>query len=86
MPIAEIIRIATGARCALVPDVPTLRWLPLPHQCRSRTDPSFVTQLIASAESIPQTSALRRATSTAYRSSVNRNQKTETGARMRQIA
>jgi hypothetical protein len=35
---------------------------------------------------IPQTCALRRATSTAYRSSDNRNQKTETGARMRQIA
>jgi hypothetical protein len=86
MPIAEVIRIVTGAGCALVPVVPTLRWSPLPHQCRSRTDPSFVTQLIASAELIPQTSALRRATSTAYRSSDNRNQKTETGARMRQIA
>jgi hypothetical protein len=53
---------------------------------RSRTDPSFVTQLIATAESIPQTCALRRATSTAYRSTANRNQMTVMGARMRQIA
>jgi hypothetical protein len=35
---------------------------------------------------IPQTCALRRATSTAYRSSDNRNQKTVTGTRMRLIA
>ncbi len=90
MPIAEVTRIATGARCALVPVVPTLRWSPLPHQCRSRTDPSFVTQLIATAELIPQTCALRRATPTealaAYRSTANQNQTTVTGARMRQIA
>jgi hypothetical protein len=86
MPIAEVSRIATSAGCALVPVVPTLRWSPLPHQRRFRTDPSFVTQLIATAEFIPQTCALRRATSTAYRSSDNRNQMTETGALMRQIA
>ena len=54
MPIAEVSRIATSAGCALVPVVPTLRWSALPHQRRSRTDPSFVTQLIATAESIPQ--------------------------------
>ena len=86
MSIAEVSRIATNAGCALVPVVPTLRWSPLPHQRRSRTDPSFVTQLIATAELIPQTCALRRATSTAYRSTANRNQMTVTGARMRQIA
>jgi hypothetical protein len=50
------------------------------------TDPSFVTQLIATAELIPQTCTLRRATSIAYRSSDNRNQMTVTGTRMRQIA
>jgi hypothetical protein len=49
-------------------------------------DPSFVTQLIASAEWIPQTFALRRATSTAYRSTANRNQMTVTGSRMRHTA
>jgi hypothetical protein len=86
MPIAEVSRIATSAGCALAPVVPTFRWSPLPHQCRPRTDPSFVTQLIANAELIPQTCALRRSTSTAYRSTANRNQMTVTGARMRQIA
>jgi hypothetical protein len=86
MPISDVVRLATGARSALVPVVPTLRWSALPHQRRSRTDPSFVTQLIASAEWIPQTCALRRATSTAYRSTANRNQMTVTGSRMRHTA
>jgi hypothetical protein len=86
MPIAEVSRIATGAGCALVPVVPTLQWSTLPHQHRSRIDPSYVTQLLATAELIPQTCALRRATSTAYRSTANRNQMIVMGARMRQIA
>jgi hypothetical protein len=86
MPIAEVIRLATSAGCALVPVVPTLRGSALPHQRRSRMDPPFVTQLIASAEWIPQTFALRRATSTAYRSTANRNQMTVTGSRMRHTA
>ena len=44
---------------ALVPTTRELRWtpkLPLP-----RPDPSFVTQLIATAEQVPQTRNLRRA-------------------------
>jgi len=86
MPIADVSRIATSAGRALVPVVPILRWSPLPHQRRSKTDPSFVTQLIAITESIPQTCALHRATSTAYRSTANRNQGTVTGARMWKIA
>jgi hypothetical protein len=86
MPVTEVRRTATSAGCALVTVVPTLRWSPLPHQCHLRTDPSFVTQLIATAELIPQTCALRRATSTAYRSTASRNQETLTGTRMRQIA
>jgi hypothetical protein len=57
MPIVEVSRIAASAGRALVPVVPTLRWSPLPHQRRSRADPSFVTQLIATAELIPQTGA-----------------------------
>jgi hypothetical protein len=85
MPIAEVSRIATSAGCALVPVVPTLRRSPLP-QCHSRTDPSFVTQLLATAELIPQTCALRRTTTTAYRSTANRNQMTVTGSRMRHSA
>lgn len=46
---------------ALVPLIPTVQWLnkaPLP-----RPDPSFVTQLIANAEQLPQTTRLRRASS-----------------------
>jgi len=46
---------------ALVPMVQTVQWLrkaPLP-----RPDPSFVAQLIANAEHLPQTSRLRRASS-----------------------
>ncbi|MDA9546101.1 MULTISPECIES: hypothetical protein [unclassified Bradyrhizobium] len=48
-----------GTGTALVPLMPTLQWVrkaPLP-----RPDPSFVTQLIANAEQLPQTSRLRRA-------------------------
>ncbi|WP_439371929.1 hypothetical protein ACRQ5Q_40285 [Bradyrhizobium sp. PMVTL-01] len=51
----------SGKGTALVPMVPTLQWVnkaPLP-----RPDPSFVTQLIANAEHLPQTSRLRRASS-----------------------
>ena len=50
-----------GTGTALVPLLPTLQWVhkaPLP-----RPDPSFVTQLIASAEHLPQASRLRRASS-----------------------
>jgi len=86
MPIAKVNGIASSTGCALVPVVPTMRWSPLPHQCKSRVDPSFVTQLIATAELIPQTFALRRSTSTAYRCTANRNHMTAMGARMRQIA
>jgi hypothetical protein len=49
----------SGAGTALVPLTPTLSWahkVPLP-----RPDPSFVTQLIANAEHVPQASRLRRA-------------------------
>jgi len=50
-----------GTGTALVPLLPTLQWVhkaPLP-----RPDPSFVTQLIANAEHLPQASRLRRASS-----------------------
>lgn len=50
-----------GTGTGLVPLMPTLQWVhkaPLP-----RPDPSFVTQLIANAEHMPQTSRLRRASS-----------------------
>ena len=50
-----------GTGSALVPLLPILQWVhkaPLP-----RPDPSFVTQLIANAEHLPQASRLRRASS-----------------------
>lgn len=50
-----------GTGTALVPELPILQWVhkaPLP-----RPDPSFVTQLIANAEHLPQASRLRRASS-----------------------
>jgi len=50
-----------GPGTALVPQLPMLQWVnkaPLP-----RPDPSFVAQLIANAEHLPQTSQLRRASS-----------------------
>jgi hypothetical protein len=45
---------------ALVPAVSTVRWSRVPDQQLSRAD--FVTQLIATAEHLPQTRSLRRAT------------------------
>ncbi|MCS3730381.1 hypothetical protein [Bradyrhizobium betae] len=50
-----------GPGTTLVPMMPTLAWIqkaPLP-----RPDPSFLAQLIANAEHLPQTSRLRRASS-----------------------
>ncbi|MGV7217736.1 hypothetical protein [Bradyrhizobium sp. UFLA05-112] len=49
-----------GTGTALVPLTPTLEWA---HKVvvLPRPDPSFVTQLIANAEHVPQTSRLRRA-------------------------
>ena len=46
---------------ALVSQIPMLQWV---HKAPlSRPDPSFITQLIANAEHLPQTSRLRRASS-----------------------
>ena len=50
---------ATGG--AMVPIAPTLEWVRRP-MVQTRPDPSFVTQLIAQAEHVPQASRLRRAT------------------------
>ena len=58
---------------ALVPTTQELHWvakLPLP-----RPDPSFVTQLIATAEHMPQTRGLRRATAADAQTAYRANQK-----------
>jgi hypothetical protein len=53
---------ATSTCMALVPLVPTVQWSQSPHQPSPRPDSTFVTHLIATAEHVPQTCSLRRAT------------------------
>jgi hypothetical protein len=69
---------------ALVPTTQELHWVP--KLALPRPDPSFVTQLIATAEQAPQTRNLRRATSadalSAY--STPRRAVREAGLRTRQ--
>jgi hypothetical protein len=70
---------------ALVPVIPTVQWSRVPDQQASRAD--FVTHLIATAEHVPQTRSLQRATpadaQTAYRA--RQSQAPGTGGRTRQI-
>jgi len=70
---------------ALVPVVPTVHWSRVPEQSRSRAD--FVTQLIATAEHLPQTRCLRRASpadaKAAYGAQLQKGQ--AAGIRTRQI-
>jgi hypothetical protein len=74
-----------GTGTALVPQLPMLQWAnkaPLP-----RPDPSFVTQLIANAEHLPQTSRLRRASSEdALMAYGSKRPLGSVGARTRQVA
>lgn len=53
---------AKPASVALVPRVVSAQWSGVPSQIMSRADPTFVTHLIATAEHVPQTCSLRRAT------------------------
>jgi hypothetical protein len=77
---------AEPACVALVPVTPPLHWTSA-GPCLSRPDPCFVTQLIATAEQVPQTRTLRRATpadaQTAYTAS--QHPTLGAGARTRQI-
>jgi hypothetical protein len=76
---------ARPACVALVPVVSTVHWSAVPDQQLSRAD--FVAQLIATAEYVPQTRSLRRATpadaQTAYQAS--QHHALGTGIRTRQI-
>jgi hypothetical protein len=63
---------------ALVPVVPTIHWSGVPDQQMSRAD--FVTQLIATAEYVPQTRSLRRATPADARSAYCASQHPVLGA------
>ncbi len=74
-----------GPSVALVPLAQEVRWarkLPLP-----RPDPSFVTQLIATAEQDPQTRSLRRASPADALSAYNTPVRIvgEAGLRTRQV-
>ena len=105
MAIAEVSRVTPDARAAqkacdapgkaasvaLVPVVASPRRPAPVAQGLARPDPSFVTHLIAMAESSPQTRLLRRAApadvQAAYRSVADQNRTvTRPGVRMRQIA
>jgi hypothetical protein len=76
---------AKPACVALVPVVPTVHRSRLPDQQRSRAD--FVAHLIATAEHVPQTRSLRRATpadaQTAYRAT--QHHAPSAGIRTRQV-
>jgi len=55
---ADVVTEVTPVSTALVPITSQMRWLPkIPL---TRPDPSFVTQLIATAEQAPQTRFMRR--------------------------
>ena len=73
------------ASTALVPLTPVLQWvrkMPL-----TRPDPSFVTQLIANAEHLPQASRLRRGSSEDARMAYgSKRPLPSVGARTRQVA
>jgi hypothetical protein len=71
---------------ALVPVIPTVHWSRVPDQQLSRAD--FVTQLIATAEHLPQTRSLRRATQADAQAAygAQRRPLRTAGIRTRQIA
>jgi len=70
---------------ALVPVVSTVHWSAVPDQQLSRAD--FVAQLIATAEYVPQTRSLRRATPDVAKAAYQAGQRHPSGAgiRTRQI-
>jgi hypothetical protein len=72
---------------ALVPVIPAAQWSRVPYQRLSRAD--FVTQLIATAEHVPQTRSLRRATPAdaraAYAAGWHKAPAQAAGGRTRQI-
>ncbi len=81
---------AKPASVALVPVVTSAQWSHPADLQFSRADPTFVTHLIATAEHVPQTCSLRRATSAdaqaAYRSVRDHNHPATTGLRTKQTS
>jgi hypothetical protein len=84
----ESVAEARPASVALVPVVTSAQWSHPPDL--SRADPTFVTHLIATAEHVPQTCSLRRATpadaQAAYRSVKDHNHSATTGLRTKQTS
>ncbi len=66
---------------ALVPLVTSAQWSRIPQL--SRSDSTFVTHLIATAEHVPQTCSVRRATPADAQSAYSANQHRLQGAGMR---
>jgi hypothetical protein len=81
---------AKPACVALVPVVASAQWPRMPDQQLCRADSTFVTHLIATAEHVPQTRVLRRATladaQAAYRSVADHNHAATTGLRTQQTS
>jgi hypothetical protein len=72
---------------ALVPIVTPAQWSGIPHHQLTRSNSTFVTHLIATAEQVPQARTLRRATPADAQSAYSANQHRLQGAgiRARQI-
>jgi hypothetical protein len=77
---------AKQACVALVPVIPSAQWSQAPSRL-SRPNPVFVTHLIATAEQVPQTRGLRRATAADAQSAYRAHRRPVQGAgvRTRQI-
>lgn len=78
----DVVIDAKPACVALVPLVTTAQWSPIPSQPRS--DPTFVAHLIATAEHVPQTRSLRRASAADAQSAYSAHQPPVSGNRTRQ--
>jgi len=72
---------AKPACTALVPLVTSARWSQIPQLCRSNS--TFVAHLIATAEHVPQTCSVRRATPADAQNAYSANQHRLQGAGMR---
>jgi hypothetical protein len=72
---------AKPACTALVPAVTSAQWSQIPQL--SRSDSTFVTHLIATAEHVPQTCSVRRATPADAQSAYSANQHRLQGGGMR---
>jgi hypothetical protein len=68
---------------ALVPMVTSAQWSQIPSHLLSRSNSTFVTHLIATAEHVPQTCSVRRATAADAQTAYSANQHRVQGAGMR---